>query len=135
MVLAPSKTSRSLLRVTRRSGRFTDSVKDCLGVSCKFPDGIGTVRLSGSLLLVHRQSWHRDTLSRSLLQLPCRLKRLSGTVADCLGVSSRWPDSHDNVAECLGVSCRCPDGFRTVTDSLGVSCRCIVGLENFLAQS
>ncbi|KAH3728478.1 hypothetical protein DPMN_054435 [Dreissena polymorpha] len=74
-------------------------------------------------------------MSRSLLQVPRLFKRLSGTVADCLGVSYRCPDGHDIVVDCLGVSCRCLDGLGIVTDRLGVSCMCIAGMLDFLKPS
>ncbi|KAH3709189.1 hypothetical protein DPMN_068651 [Dreissena polymorpha] len=60
----------------------------------------------------------RRRIYESLLHVPHRSGRLSGTIADSLGVSSRCPDDHDIVADCLGVSCRCPDGFGTVSDCL-----------------
>ncbi|KAH3704715.1 hypothetical protein DPMN_079777 [Dreissena polymorpha] len=78
-ILAPSQTVFVSLQMPRRSGR-----------------------LSGSLRLVLRQSWHRRRLSKSLLQVPRR--------------------SGENLSHRLGVSCRCPDGLGTVTDCMRFSC-------------
>ncbi|KAH3727918.1 hypothetical protein DPMN_053864 [Dreissena polymorpha] len=62
------------------------TVVDCLGVSYRCAAGLGY--------------WHRRTLSGSLLQVPRRSLRLSGTVSDCLRVSFRCPDG---LADCLAL--------------------------------
>ncbi|KAH3861391.1 hypothetical protein DPMN_024319 [Dreissena polymorpha] len=48
----------------------------------------------------------------SLLHVPRRSARLSGTIADSLGISCMCSYGLDTVANCLGVSCRCPSGLR-----------------------
>ncbi|KAH3856209.1 hypothetical protein DPMN_098792 [Dreissena polymorpha] len=92
--LTPSKTG-NLLQVPRRSWHrrrqswsllqlpagLGDCLADCLRVSSRCPAGLGdTLAPSGSLLHVSRRSWHHRRLSVSLLQVPRRSGRLSGTV-------------------------------------------------------
>ncbi|KAH3851595.1 hypothetical protein DPMN_094077 [Dreissena polymorpha] len=48
----------------------------------------------------------------SLLHVPRRSARLSGTIADSLGISCMCSYGVDIVADCLGASCRCPSGLR-----------------------
>ncbi|KAH3835798.1 hypothetical protein DPMN_109162 [Dreissena polymorpha] len=48
----------------------------------------------------------------SLLIVPRRSGRLSGSIADNLGISCMCSYDLDTVADCLGVSCRCPSGLR-----------------------
>ncbi|KAH3826641.1 hypothetical protein DPMN_128550 [Dreissena polymorpha] len=48
----------------------------------------------------------------SLLHVPRRSRRLSGTIADSLGISYMCSYGRDTVADCLVVSCRCPSGLR-----------------------
>ncbi|KAH3824618.1 hypothetical protein DPMN_126455 [Dreissena polymorpha] len=48
----------------------------------------------------------------SLLHMPRRSGRLSGTIAHSLGISCMCSYGLDIVADCLVVSCRCPSGLR-----------------------
>ncbi|KAH3823783.1 hypothetical protein DPMN_125605 [Dreissena polymorpha] len=61
----------------------------------------------------------------SLMHVPRRSGRLSGTIEDSLGTSCMCSYGLDTVSDCLGVSCRCPSGL---IDFLGVCFRYPAGL-------
>ncbi|KAH3692342.1 hypothetical protein DPMN_194792 [Dreissena polymorpha] len=79
--------------------------------------------------------WHRRTLSGSLLQVPRRSLRFSGTVADCLEVFCRCPDGLGTVADCIGVSCRCPAGLEDLLNPSQTVWDCPTGAQTILVPS